>query len=121
MPVSLFPLFDGLDQSFGDAAEGDGVDGWLGGEYSSHSIGRHAGIVGSKGAGHVIGGWRVRRGATGGFIGHVSIRHGGVEDAEDDAADVQAGPIDGTHRGVPCRRKHVRVHERKRCGFVARA
>jgi len=88
MPMSLFLFLDGLDQPFGDAAEGDGIDGWLTGEYSSHSIGQHAGVIGSEGAGHVVGGQRVRRGATGGFIGHVSIGHGGVEDVEDDAADV---------------------------------
>ena len=66
----------------------NGVDGWLGGEYSSHGIGRHAGVVGSEGAGDVIGGWRVRRGATGGFVRHVGIRHGGVEDVEDNTADM---------------------------------
>jgi len=90
MAVSFFLLLDGLDQSFGDAAESDGVDGWLGGEYSSHSIGRHAGVIGGKDTRHVVGGWRVRRGAMGGFIGHVIIRHGcgGVEDVEDNVADV---------------------------------
>jgi len=31
MAMSFFPLFDGLDQSFGNAAEGDGVDRGLGG------------------------------------------------------------------------------------------
>ena len=107
MAVSLFMLFDGLDQSLGDAVESNGVDGGLGGEYSSHGIGRHAGVIGSEGAGHVVGGRRVRRGATGGFVRHVGIGHGGVEDVEDDAADVRAGPISGTCRGVPCRRRHV--------------
>ena len=103
----LFSLFDGLDQSFGDAAEGDGIDRLLGGEYSSHSTGRHAGVVGSEDAGNLVGGWRVRRGATGGLVRHVGIGHGGVEDVKDDAADMQAGPIDGTCRGVPCRRRCV--------------
>ena len=107
MAVSFFLLLDGFDHPFGDATEGDGVDRWLGGEYSCHSIGRHVGVIGSKGAGHVVGGQRVRRGAMGGFVGHVSIGHGGVEDVDNDAADVQAGPIDGTCRGVPCRRRHV--------------
>ena len=88
MPVSLFSLLDGFDQSFGDAVEGDGVDGWLGGEYSSHGIGRHAGVVWSEGVGHMVGGWRVRRGATGGLVRHVGIGHGGVEDVEDNTADV---------------------------------
>jgi len=60
--MSLFPFFDGFNQSFGDAAEGDGVNRWLGGEYSSYGIGQHAGVIGSKGIGHVVGGWRVRRG-----------------------------------------------------------
>jgi len=46
--MSLFMLFDGLDQSLGDAAEGDGVDGGLGGKYSSHGIGQHAGIIRGK-------------------------------------------------------------------------
>jgi len=39
MAVLFFLLFDGFDQSFGNAAEGDGIDGWLGGKYSSHGIG----------------------------------------------------------------------------------
>ena len=88
--VSFFSLFDGLDQSLGDAAEGDGVDGWLGGKYSSHGIGRHVGIVGGEDARHLVGGWRVRRGAVGGFIGHMGVRHrgGSVEDVEDDATNV---------------------------------
>jgi len=86
--MSFLLFFDGFDQPLGDAAEGDGVDGWLGGEYSSHSIGRHAGVIGSEGVGHMVGGQRVRRGAMGGFVGHVSIRHGGVEDVKDDTADV---------------------------------
>ena len=90
MAVSLFSLLDGFDQSFGNTTEGDGINGWLGGEYSSHSIGRHAGVIGGKDAGQLIGGWRVRRGATGGFIGHMGVRHGGrsIEDIKDDAADI---------------------------------
>jgi len=88
--VSLLLLFDGFDQPFGNAAEGDGVDGGLGGKYSSHSIGRHAGVVGGEDARHLVGGWRVRRGAIGGFIRHVGVRHGGgsIEDVEDDTTDV---------------------------------
>jgi len=107
MTVLFFPLLDGFDQPFGDTVEGDGVDGWLGGEYSSHSTGRHAGVVGSEDAGNLVGGWRVRRGATGGLVRHVGIGHGGVEDVKDDAANVRAGLIDGTGRGVPCRRRCV--------------
>jgi len=37
--MSFFSLLDSFDQSFGDAAEGDGIDRGLGGEYSSHGIG----------------------------------------------------------------------------------
>ena len=90
MAVSLLSLLDSFNQSFGDATEGDGVDGWLGGKYSSHSIGRHMGVVRGKDARHLIGGQRVRRGATGGFIGHMGVRHGDriVEDVKDDATDV---------------------------------
>jgi len=86
----LFLLLDGFNQSFGDAVEGDGIDGWLGGEYSSHGIGRHAGVVGGKDARHLVRGWRVRRGTTGGFIRHVGVRHGGrsVEDVKDNATDM---------------------------------
>ena len=51
MTVSLFMVFDGLDQSLGDAVEGDGVNGGLGGKYSSHSIGRHMGIIRGKDTG----------------------------------------------------------------------
>jgi len=36
----------------------------------------------------MVGGRRVRRGTTGGFVGHVSIGHGGVEDVDDDTADM---------------------------------
>jgi len=88
--VLLLSLFDGLDQSLGNAAEGDGIDGGLGGKYSSHGIGRHAGIVGGEDMRHLVGGWRVRRGATGGFIGHVGVRHGGrgIEDVKDDTTDM---------------------------------
>jgi len=107
MAVLFFSLFDGFNQSLGDAAEGDGIDGWLGGKYSCHSIGQHAGVIGSKGVRHIIGGWRVRRGATGGFVRHVGIGHGGIEDVEDNVADMQTGFIDGTSRGVPCRRRRV--------------
>jgi len=39
MPMLFFSLLDGLDQSFGDVAEGDGVDRGLGGKYSCHGIG----------------------------------------------------------------------------------
>jgi len=90
MAVSLLSLLDGFNQSFGDTAEGDGIDGWLGGKYSSHSIGQHAGIVGGEDARHLVGGWRVRRVAMGGFIGHMGVRHGGrsIEDIEDDATDM---------------------------------
>ena len=59
MPMLFFLLFDSFNQPFGDAAEGDGIDGWLGGKYSSHGIGRHVGVIGSESAGHVIGGWSV--------------------------------------------------------------
>ena len=118
MAVSFFLLPDGLNQSFGDAVEGDGVDGWLGGKYSCHGIGRHAGVVRGEDTRHLVGGWRVRRGATGGVIGHVSIGHrgGSIEDVEDDATDVQARLIGGTCRDVPCRRRGVQVHECERCG-----
>ena len=109
MAVSLLLLFDGFNQSLGNAVEGNGIDGGLGGKYSSHSIGQHLGVIGSKDARHVVGGWRVRRGATGGFIGHMGIRHGGrgVEDVKDDTADMQAEFIGGTRRGIPCRRRGV--------------
>jgi len=50
----------------------------------------NTGVIGSKGVGHVVGGWRVRRGAMGGFVRHVGIGHGGrsIEDVENDAADM---------------------------------
>jgi len=109
MAILLFSLLDGCDQSFGNAAEGNSVNRWLDGKYSIYGIGQHAGIVGGKDARHLVGGWRVRRGAMGGFIRHVGVRHGGgsVEDIENDAADVQAGPISGTCRDIPCRRRGV--------------
>jgi len=88
MPMTFFSLFDGCDQSFGDTAEGDGIDGGLAGKYSSHSIGRHMGVVGGEDARHLVGGWRVRRRATGGFVRHVGIGHGGIEDVKNDAADM---------------------------------
>ena len=90
MTMSLLLFLDGFNQSLGNTVEADGVNRWLGGKYSSHSIGRHVGVIGDKDTRHLVGGWRVRRVAMGGFIGHMGVRHGGrsIEDVEDDATDM---------------------------------
>ena len=109
MTMSLLLFLDGFNQSLGNTVEADGVNRWLGGKYSSHSIGRHVGVIGDKDTRHLVGGWRVRRGVMAGFIGHMSVGHRGrlIEDVKDKATDAQAGFIDGTCRGVPCRRRGV--------------